>query len=181
MRLNALRRLAIGDLSNQGRVRVRGKAKPGGALLKAPISGRKCVFYAVEIEEWFNGSKTPLFTKTSTAPFHIEDDTGEILLNPDSRVDIDLRKRMERGHSSECPAQVRSLLKRQGYGMVDEYGELRSLNFHEFIVLPDDAITALGTVGHIIDSDGVVSYREPPSQRVLAADSEHALLLSDRA
>ncbi len=181
MRLNAVRPFAVNDLSDKGRVRVRGKASPGGALLKAPLSARSCVFYAVEVSEWLNGSKIPLFTKTSIAPFHLEDDTGKILLNPADTVEYHLRKRLARGHSSECPEQIRALLRRQGFGMLDEFGELRSLSFRELILVPGDSITAIGTISHIIDAEGAGSYREPPSQRVLGADADHALFLSDRS
>ena len=178
MRLRAQRSRALGDLSEKGRAKIKGHVRPGNQLLKAPLTGRDCVFYALDVAEWFNGTKTPLIEEVSKAQFYLDDTTGSIAADP-SEVDFVLQSRLVRGHSSDYLGVHRALLKRHGYGMLDEYGELRSLSFHERIIAPGDEITALGSIRYESDPQGAAGYREQPRKRILGADSKHALLLSD--
>lgn len=177
MRLKAQRSRALGDLREAGRAKVTGKVSPGTRLLKAPLTGRECVFYSLDVSEWQNGSKTPLLSETSTSAFYVDDSTGTIAMDP-AQADVYLPATMVHGHSSDYLGQHRTLLKRHDYGMVDEYGELRSLAFRETIIAPGDRITALGTVRYEVDPVGTASYREQPQKRVLGADAKQPLLLS---
>lgn len=177
-RLNAKATSELGNLGPTGRAKVVGKAAPGKQLLIAPVTGRSCVFYSVEIGEWFNGTKTPLLDEASTEVFRIEDATGHALVDP-SLVQSILKKRRARGHSSEALAEHRILLKRNGLTMLDEYGELRSLAYSETIIAPDDTICVLGAVSQRSDPNGAASYREQPRQTVLGADGDTPLLLTE--
>jgi hypothetical protein len=181
MRLNAQRSSRLGDFSSetraQGRVKVKGKAGPGKHILKAPLSGRSCVFYSVDVGEWFNGTKTPLLEEKSDAAFRIDDSTGTALVDP-SGAETYLRQSLVQGHSSDYLSEHRTLLKRHGFGMVDEYGELRSLAFRETIIAPGDTIIALGSIRYEADPNGIASYREQPQQPVLGSEANQPLLLS---
>lgn len=178
LRLKSQRHCSLGELGERGRAKVTGHVRPGTKLLKAPLTGRECVFYALDVAEWLNGTKTPLIEEASTALFHVDDTTGNIAMDP-SRVDLVLPSSLVRGHSSDYLAAHRALLKRHGYGMLDEFGELRSLTFHERIIAPGDKITALGSIRYESDPQGSAGYREQPRKHVLGADAKHALLLSD--
>ena len=180
MRLNSQRTCALGELGESGRAKIKAQVHPGGRLLKAPLTGRECVFYDLDVAEWLNGTKTPLLEESSTELFYVDDGTGKVAVDP-SRVEISLPSSLVRGHSSEYPEAHRALLKRHGYGMVDWYGELRSLAFRERVVAPGDTITALGSIRYESDPHGSAGYREQPRKRILGADAKHALLLSDRA
>ncbi len=176
-RIKTLRPTPIGKLGDAGETAVKAKVRQAGALLKSPLTGRSCVFYSVDLSEWQNGTKTPFLHTTSFAPFYLEDDTGRILVDPSNKVDCELRRKRKEGHSSDYPSEMRGLVLRNELGMLDEYGELRSLSFREFIVVPGDTITALGILRYVIDPEGTGSYREPPRERVLGGDSTHRLLL----
>lgn len=184
MRLNAQRSSRLGDLSSEpggrGRTKVKGKAGPGKRILKAPLTGRSCVFYSLEVGEWFNGTKTPLLEEKSDASFRIDDSTGSALIDP-TGAETYLRQSLVQGHSSDYLSEHRTLLERHGYGMVDEWGELRSLAFRETIVAPGDTIIALGNVRYEADPKGAAGYREQPQQPVLSSEADHPLLLSDLA
>ncbi|MCP4445826.1 MAG: hypothetical protein GY811_10855 [Myxococcales bacterium] len=168
----------LGNLPQRGLVKVVGKVRAGKTLLKAPITGRSCVFYCVDIGEWSNGSKTPLLSEQSKERFHIEDDTGSVLIDPEA-AQHQLRSHRERGHSSESLNAHRALLKRHDFTMVDEYGELRSLAYQEYIIPPGASISALGAARRQADPMGTASYREMPQQTVIGGDSTEPLLLSE--
>lgn len=177
-RLNAKATSELGRLAVRGRVKVVGKARPGKRMLTAPITGRSCVFYSIDVGEWFNGAKTPLLSEHSTELFRIEDDTGSALIDP-TIVHAYLRGTRLEGHSSDSESEHRTLLKRHGFTMVDEYGELRSLAYYESIILPNSRICALGEVSRQADPGGVAGYREQPQQSVISGDSEDPLVLSE--
>lgn len=178
MRLNAQRNTALGDLGERGHAKVRAVVKPGTTLLKGPLTGRDCVFYFLDIAEWQNGTKTPLLEEASSATFRMDDSTGSVMVDP-SEAQLHIRSRLLRGHSSGYFVQHRDLLRRHGLGMLDEFGELRSLTFRETVIAPGDEITALGVIRFEADPHGVASYREQPTKRVLGGEKRHPLLLSD--
>jgi len=176
-RLRAKATSELGSLDSIGGVKIVGNAQPGTQLLTAPISGRSCVFYSVAIGEWFNGSKTPLLTESSSAMFRIEDGTGEALVNP-ARAQSALKASRKRGHSSERLSEHRALLKRHGYTMLDDYRELRSLAYSETIIAPNDRICIMGAVIRLGSNlnDGA-PFREQPQQAVLGSNAEFPLFL----
>lgn len=179
LRLKAQRFVALGDLDQRGRAKVKAEVKPGTALVKSPITGRDCVFYSLDVAEWQNGTKTPLIKETSSSSFRMEDTTGSVTVNP-RQAELLLRKRLIRGHSSDYLGQHRALLLRHRLGMLDEYGELRSLTFRETVVAPGDTIIALGEIRMEADPRGVASsYRDQPMGPVLGSGARFALLLSD--
>jgi hypothetical protein len=180
MRLKAQRSCALGALRESGQAKVRAEVRPGAEILKSPLTGRECVFYFVDVAEWNNGSKTPLLEEASTTRFRMDDSTGSVLVDP-SQAKLLLRARRVRGHSSDYLGQHRTLLRRHGLGMVDDYGELRSLAFCETIVAPGDQITALGSIRFVADPQGMASYREQPQSRILGSEPRLPLLLSDAA
>lgn len=143
----------VADLAVRQDAKLVGLAQPGTALLTAPITGRSCVFYSVTIGEWFNGTKTPLLRETSSAAFRLADTSAAIFVAPlGSEVEVYLRDSRKRGHSSECLDEHRALLARQGFGMLDDYGERRSLAYEEVIVAPNDKICVLGAAEAISES-----------------------------
>ena len=177
-RLNATPASELGSLSLRGRAKVRGAAEPHNALLEAPITGRPCVFYHLDVSEWSNGTKTPLLVQSSHELFRLVDATGSALVDPEE-VELGLRSGLVHGHSSMYLAQHRALLKGHGMGMLDDYGELRSLSFRETIIPPGSKICAMGTIRHEADPSGAASYREQPTQIILGSDAEFPLLLRD--
>ncbi len=115
--------------------------------------------------------------RSARAPFYVDDTTGKITMDP-TKVEVFLPETLVHGHSSDYLSEHRTLLKRHGFTMVDDYGELRSLSFRETIIAPGDTITALGAVRFEVDPGGAATYREQPRKRVLGSDATHALLLS---
>jgi len=176
-RLNAKATSELGSLAMRGHAKAVGTARPAKRRLGPPITGRRCVFYAVDIGEWINGTKTPLLDEHSTELFQIEDATGSALIDP-GRVQLQLQGNRAQGHSSECLAEHRELLKRHGLTMLDEYGELRSLAYRETIIAPGDPICALGSISRRADPGGAASYRQQPQQTGIGSDAETALLPS---
>ncbi len=143
----------IASLAPATEVKIVGKVGESATQLSAPITGRNCAFYSVRIGEWFNGAKTPLLEEKSAPAFPLTDASGTTQIVP-SAAEAFLRQHRKRGHSSDTRSEHRSLLARDGYGMTDEYGELRSLAYEEFVVLPGDTICVIGTATATTDSAG---------------------------
>jgi len=178
LRLGRLPATSLSSSREKDLVKVRGQAMVGEELLRAPLTGRFCVFYAVEVSEWFNGNKTPLLQASSEARFRLEDQDGNVLVDPRS-ADLYLPTRRVVGHSSECLSQIRALLKSHNLGMLDHYGELRSLAFRESIIAAKDTITVLGTVRLEAHPKGSAGYRDQPQAKILGSRPGQMILLGE--
>lgn len=148
----------ICDLSTkQSRlVMLKGKAKKG-KLLTAPFSGIKCVFYQYEImeERWMIRRRMwEIIAKgvSDKAPFYLEDETGEILIDPHSiEVDIPVRYSFVRKTGESFPPQLLELIRNIGFNHEILRGVKKKLKFKEEYILLDQEILIVGTVKRMED------------------------------
>jgi len=181
LRLRAIPESQVSGLSPGRRGKVVGKAAlatPGSTALKAPITGRSCVFYLLDIDEWQNGRRSPLLREQSTASFRIEDRVGSAIVEP-THAQAVLKSGLRRGHNSDFPKEHKALLSQHDLTMLDELGELRSLTFRETIIAPGDAICVLGHVEQRSDPSGAPSYSERPVALILRSQDNVPLLLGE--
>ncbi len=79
-------RTTIAALQPNVLARVVGKAKPLGKTVRAPLSGRECVYYVVIVYEWVHSGKSGhwqvVYTVCDHAPFVVGDATGEVGVDP---------------------------------------------------------------------------------------------------
>ncbi len=135
----------------------------------SPITKRNCAFYLLVIEEWVNGQKHPFLTETSNKHFLLKDDGNAVMANG-KNASSRIKRNREQGHNSDYPAEIRAVIRRHGFSMIDEYGEGRSLSFTETLILPGDSVLVSGRVTSEVDPGGAASYREQPQRLVFLVD-----------
>jgi E3 ubiquitin ligase len=82
----------IADLVAKGTGRVSGDVKPiGEKTVTSPLTGRTCVFYTAKVEHEVGGAWKVLVHESHGVPFHLVDDSGKALVDPDTAtVELDL-------------------------------------------------------------------------------------------
>jgi E3 Ubiquitin ligase len=168
------------------RVELVGVVQPAETL-EAPLTGRACVHYEVEID----GERSAMYAPTYRArgpfgagssgrggvvrevrsvPFAIEDETGRALIDPGhARFTIAIS---ERSMTLAAPtARQQALLRSHGM-----YG--RENLFREAILEVGTRVAVIGTAVREPDPDGaahVTGYRDAPTRLRLGGSTQHPL------
>ena len=177
----------------EGTVHFRGRVLCDEPLLEAPLSGRRCVFHDVLVEEYSDATGTVL-RQLRGLPFRIEDGTGTALIafqgaGPDlpaaigprfidCRIPRDVK---ERGGVFRRKKAPRSEALAREYGLID-YGLLGShLSGSEGVIEVGDMVDVLGRGRRLIGPGGQsLGYRTPPEEYVVLAIPGAPLILVKR-
>ena len=136
-----------------GRVEIHGTVVPCGAdTIKAPLSGKDCVWYKYTIEELRSQGKSSKWvvikSGTEGRKFRLKDETGEVLVEPKG-AEFDVPKTFEASSKwgTDPPAGVLSFLKNNGISFEGLLGINKSMRFAEYAVKQGDALYIMGTAG----------------------------------
>lgn len=136
-----------------GRVEINGKVVPAGKdTVRAPLSGRDCVWYKYMIEELRSQGKSTKWVVIKSGSegrkFHLKDETGEVLVDPKG-AEIDVPKTFEASSKwgKDPPAEVLSFLKSQKISFEGLLGMNKTMRYAEYAVKPGDALYVMGTAG----------------------------------
>lgn len=167
-----------------GTVRVTGRVRRHGELLKSPVSGRACVAFhlVVEANHGRQGWRRVVELRDAR-PFVITDETGDALidttagpfhlaLNADEYGGTGLLDRIGKGKRQQALMSV---------GAFESPAEnRRKRRYHEGIVREGETIAVGGRGVREVSAEGAsVSFREPPQWLVLRGSSDEPLLISD--
>lgn len=192
-RATSIRLSAIRD-APEGTIHFRGRVLPDEPLLEAPLSGRRCVFHDVLVEEYSDATGIVL-RQLRGLPFRIEDGTGTALIafqgaGPDLRsaigpryVDCHIHRDVkERGGVFLRRKAPRSEALAREYGLID-YGLLGShLSGAEGVIEVGDVVDVFGRGRHLIGPGGQsLGYRTPPQEYVVEAAVDAPLILVKRS
>ncbi len=152
-----------------------GKAVPAGASLKAPKSGKECVYYRFKAERLEtrtdkNGTHSSWNTVSESAegvPFFLDDGTGKVLLDLSGSKDIDALKTFEAVDNN--PAVQGKVM---GFNL--SLGN-QPMRYTESCIPVGQKIYALGLIRH--NEDNSMQLVRPPDERpfVVSCRSEEAL------
>jgi hypothetical protein len=188
----SIRLSAIRD-APEGTIHFRGRVLCDEPLLEAPLSGRRCVFHDVRVEEYSDATGTVL-RQLRGLPFRIEDGTGTALIafqgaGPDLRAAVGprfvechiFRDVRESGGVFLRKKAPRSEALAREYGLID-YGLLGShLAGAEGVIEVGDVVDVLGRGGRLIGPGGQsLGYRTPPEDYVVEATEDAPLILVKR-
>ena len=104
-----------------GLVEICGKVdKPLEEYLQAPLTGKKCVYYAYKIEEYRRRGKhsawVALSAGTSAVPFYVKDNTGSVLVNPkDTRLEFKPDFELQTTSLSKLPKSAQDFWKKKSF------------------------------------------------------------------
>lgn len=179
--LRRIRRVApwrIDELPEDRRGRICGRVAPCGELLRAPLTGRRCVFYRVRVVE----DDVAVLVEERGVPFVLDDGSGRAIVVPDF-TEAALHHVQVGAASAGIGINRReaALLARHGQAPNDVVGP-RALAFEEALIAPDESITVVGQGTREPDTEALPAdpYRgAKPSRLRLASSPRHPLLITD--
>jgi hypothetical protein len=174
MRSVALVRL--GDVEDEAMVRVVGRVAPYDRPVTAPVSGRPCVAYAVEL--YVGGNVRPLVTGGEVRAFYVEDGGVRALVQPPCPiVALTARHEGRRTPAELTPAFAAWLEENHAS---DDWRHEKRLRFVEHRLEPGERAAIVGVARREVDGDAAFAgYREPPQLVVFETADDAPLSVSD--
>lgn len=121
-----------------------------GNLLKSPFSGKDCLYYRYEVEEYRRSGKRSRWVTIKKGSkwilFHLKDDTGEVVVDPkEAEVDIPIDFTTEPGSGKTVPPSLSEFMAQEGLTLTGFLGFSKRLRFSEYFIAPGDKLYILGT------------------------------------
>ena len=159
-----------------------------GPPLRAPLSGRPCGCWRIEIEAMrlVDGGQgwEPVLMRSHHCEFELVDGTGRVRVrpSPSPKLSIVLDRHYESGLIDEPDPPVRDFLDRFAPDLREELG--RILRYHEGVIEPGERVAVLGRVIHEPDPDASAiagGYRTatPSMRRVVVDPPDGPMHISD--
>jgi len=137
-------------------VKIVGQLVPVGELISAPLSGRKCCFYDVRIEEkrhyratvdvidkgnnWYN-----LVEEQKSSAFVIEDGGNYAFINTQKlKATLAVDETFRSGFLNDASDTLEEFLKRNGQTSRGVFGLNKKLRFEEGVLEKGDTVAVLG-------------------------------------
>jgi hypothetical protein len=186
-RLAGRARVSIGE-AQEGLVRLTGRARPIGELLRAPVSQRPCVAFQIVARMRRNGKGpwTTVMELEEACPFILADKSGQAVIDtaagPFSMSLVPNR----RGSSSPFRADsadlriVRALLRSRDIETETVFGRERGVWFTEAALLPEATVSVSGHCAREVALDGErTGYRDLPQRLIMQGTAGEPLLISN--
>ncbi|MFK5890105.1 MAG: hypothetical protein QM486_05180 [Flavobacteriaceae bacterium] len=173
---------AISSLQENQLVKVMGKAKPIKEVLNAPLSGRKCVYYSVKVEQKSGGRNQHWVTiiDDEIAPnFLIESYSGKALIKMKNFKSYFIEDAIYKsGHFNDATNKLEHYLEVHGKKSISFLGLNKTLRYKEAVIEVGEKIAVMGTVKYEnISPYGLTdSYSKIP---VLQSIAKNKLIISD--
>ena len=180
--------VSLGDVMEGASVRVTGTVVAASDELKeAPLSGRPCVLYDVEVDQRRNQGRNSAWVpvireKDFVASFWLEDDSGRALVQFDwPEVVLTRDANFRSGILKEPKPRLREYLSSHGesaQGIVFN----KDLRYREGALEPGEQVTVLGVAHLEPDPDPAATadgYRGRAMRLVLRSPEDGEMLLSD--
>jgi hypothetical protein len=176
--LGAAKRYRIGELPEDTVGRIVGRVEPTGPMLRAPLTGRACVFYQVKV----SGDTGTIITEREGVAFRIVDETGAAIVDPRAAEVAVVFDHEARTDIFTAPtAEQSALLARHGERS-ERWSGIRSLAFSEGVLEPgeDVAILGAGVREPDLHARPESGYREElPTRLRLTSSPRYPLRISD--
>ena len=156
--------------------------------LEAPISGRPCAYYSVEVFERRKDSDgdevwRSVFTVQEGVDFMLDDGTGEAIVGVESAKVI-----LSNDHESDSGTFDDEATERQQRFLIEHEHKagqflIRGLRYTEAILEPGEFVAVVGYGTRKLDSKALASvgYRDqPPMQLHLQGSARYPLMISDQ-
>ncbi len=165
-----------------GIVRVTGRVRRRGELLKAPVSGRPCVAFQLLVEDHDADGWGKLLELRDARPFVIADETGDALVDTAAgpfHLALHSDERGGTGLFDRIGAAQRQAL--MSVGAFESPGKTRGKRRYREGILREGEIVAVGGRGlrEVSAEATSVNPRQPPQWLVLRGTADEPLLISD--
>jgi hypothetical protein len=173
--MRSVRRVRIGAISAESLVRIAGRVAPREALVTAPLSGRPCVAYDLEID--LARERTSVRRDSCFTPFYVQDESGRALILPPCLVVVLAERARVESIVRDLPPAVQAQIGEQ----YEEYPEYDWRSFRvravERRIEPGEQLTVVGWARRsTIADDAAAGYRD--SSDVVVVESEEGAPLS---
>jgi hypothetical protein len=145
-----------------GLVEVKGDVQLAEEYFESPFSKQKCVFYNYKIQEYRGGKHKRWVTvnkKVESVPFHLEDATGKVLVDPIGfEVDVPESYSFRGGMGSSFPKEFITFLESEGMSHKSLFGFHKKMRVKEYVLKPKMSLYIMGTAGdnpHVEDGSSV--------------------------
>lgn len=177
------------ERASEGRVvKVCGRLRYAGEPLRAPLSGRPCAAWRVEVDEYRRSGKSGhwsnIITEMDGGPLEVEDDTGRARVDALGAQLVILRDaHFTSGTFNDAGPALEAYLARHGHDSTGFLGLNRGLRYKEGVLEEGEEVAVLGLArwehDPSVDARGARGYRELPRRLVVDATAEGKLLVSD--
>lgn len=183
--LKAAQKKTIAEVTQGEVAKIVGRVRPITELLRAPLSGRRCVYFEATVEEYRSsgksGSWVEIIRESEVSDFLVEDGTGRALVKT-SMMKALLRKDTEltSGFLNDASADLEAFLRRHGReskGWVFN----KSLRYKEGVFEPGETVSVLGQAKWEHDPDPTEAgsgYRDVPKRLVMDGPDNGAYLFA---
>jgi hypothetical protein len=177
-------RVRVAEAREGQRVRVGGRVRAVGELLRAPFSGRPCVLFEATLTHGIEGAALSgvggvAAREFQATVFEVEDETGRALVRVDPPLDLWLEREAMSSEEVSSDAKLQAFLHRTGVGTL--LGITAGLEPVERRLEPGDWVVVVGIARWDQDPEGSHaqgSYRESARRLVLLAP-EGGLVVCD--
>jgi hypothetical protein len=165
------------------RVKVSGVIDPESARLKAPISGRACAAWLVDLEQGSNNGWEEVLTEWRSDDFVIVDDGVNARIEV---ADADLVYERDAdavsGWGQPTPMALREFLRKHGQKEASFFGDTQPWRSREGALEAGERVVIVGTARREVDPSPRAiggAYREPPTRLVFSASARSPLWILD--
>lgn len=173
----------LGSLDENTFALITGKVRPcTKRLLEAPLSGRSCVWYSIDVIA-INGDRfTSIGTTHEGITFLLDDATARAVVDPDrSRISVAFDHVTSSKAAFDADPQQRAVLERLGL-IKRNWFLTEEVVYREAIIEVDDTLAIYGAGVHEPDPDAAPTgmYRDSGPQRLrFTGTAKYPLRISD--
>jgi hypothetical protein len=176
----------IADLGDGQLGKVVGRARGLTETLAAPISGRRCIYFSVTVEERRSTGKSnhwrTVIREARGVPFMLEDDSGRALVDATAaRIAAEFDGHSQSGTFDDPTPAEQAFLDRHGQDG-QRWLFNRTLRYREAVIEEGETIAVLGSGTREPDPDAppTDAYRgEAPTRLRLTSSRKYPLVISD--
>ena len=176
---------SIGGLKTNELTKVTGKALHVKSPLIAPLSGRKCVFYSINIEKRVSSGKSShwktVIKEEKTQEFFINNNGDFVIVRPTQSPKNYLSylvkdKKAASGTFNDPTPEFESLLKEYNIDPVNFLGFNKRLRYSEGVIEIGEKITVAGIAKWKTLSEPIPEYPYSKIAELVSADKEKIII-----
>lgn len=147
--MRKVERCSIAAAPHGAMVRVTGTLHEGAELLRAPLSGRSCVGYWVQVQVRRSANRSlhwaNLIDQREAVDFVVEDGSGSAIVQTrDVELAIELDHHQTSGTFDDATPVEESFLRRHGHGSTGLFGFNKALRYREAVLEPGETVVVVG-------------------------------------
>lgn len=187
--LRSIPAMPIAEAPEGGVVKVCGTLRYAGEPIVAPLSGRSCAAFLVEVEEHQRSGKQSrwrtIITERNAVDFLVEGADGHALVRASGAQLVLVRDaRFTSGVFNDATPELERYLARHGHHSTGLFGFNKAIRYKEGVLEEGEEVAVLGLARWEHDPDVAAAgggYRERPRRLVLDLSDQGQLLVSDDA